>query len=88
MVKISVPIEGGIYEVWACLCHDEDVFVMVQRVCPLECPYIVGDCCDVECPYKDEKKGQTLVDEWEPKMSECMRRVVDVIDDKNEVVCS
>lgn len=88
MVKISVPIEGGTYEVWAHLCSDGDVFVMVQRMCPLECPYIMEDCSDIECPYKDEKKEQTLLDEWEPKMRECMRKVVDVIGDKDEIVCN
>lgn len=88
MVKISVPIEGGMYEVWACLCPDDGIFVMVQMVCPLECPYIMEDCRDVECPYKDEKKEQTLLDEWEPKMRECMRKVVDVIGEKDGTVCN
>ena len=88
MVKISVPIEGGMYEVWACMCPDDDIFVMVQRVCPLECPYIMEDCSDVECPYKDEKEEQTLLDEWEPKMRECVRRVVNVIGEKDGTVCN
>lgn len=88
MVKISVPIEGGMYEVWACLCPDDDVLVMVHRVCPLECPHIVGDCWEVECPYKDEKTEQTLLDEWEPKMRECMRNVVYLIGERNGTVCN
>lgn len=89
MVEISVPIEGGMYEVWACSCPDDNIFVMVQRVwCPLKCPHIVGDCRDVECPYKDEKKEQALLDEWEPKMRECVRRVVDVIGEKDGTVCN
>lgn len=87
MVKIFVPIEGGMYEVWACL-YPDDIFVMVQRVCPLECPYIVEDCCEVECPYTDEKKERALLDEWEPKMRECMRKVVDVIGEKDGTVCN
>lgn len=85
-MKLSVPIEGGQYEVWAYLCSDEDVLVMVQRVCPLECPYITGDCSDVDCPYKDEKKDQALLKEWEPKMRECMRKVVEVVGDNHGTV--
>ena len=88
MVKISVPIESGMYEVWACLCHDDDVLVVVQRMCPLECPYIAREYCEVECLYKDEEKEQALLDEWEPKMRECMRRVVDVIGEKDGTVCN
>ena len=88
MVKISVPIEGGMYEVWACLCPDDDVLVTVQRMCPLECPHIARDYCEVECLYKDEKKEQTLLDEWEPTMRECMRKVVDVISEKDGTVCN